>query len=163
MTERLKLLEKIAEREAFLRARVSPWDPADGWSSEIEYLRDIDSELDRLYRELDALGAEIELEEEQEAEDDLPDIVYNFTNGDNPAEAFSNEVCRLTALRVSDARRRCDGVKRLTGAYIDQVGERPNEGELDELANWIIFGPSGLTDKQRIKNRLFKAKEVRHG
>lgn len=163
MSERLQLLEKIAEREAFLRARVSPWDPADGWSSEIEYLRDIDSELDRLYRELDALGAEIELEEEQEAEDDLPDIQYDFKAGENPAALFSDEVCRLTALRISDAFLRCEGVKRLTDAYVDQVGERPDPRELEELTNWVIFGPGGLSLRQTMKNRLFRAKEVRHG
>ena len=163
MTERLKLLEKIAEREAFLRARVSPWNPDEGWSSETEYLRDIDAELDRLYRKLNALGAEIELEGEEETEDDLPDIQYDFKAGENPAALFSDEVCRLTALRVSDAALRCEGVKRLTDAYIDQVGERPNEGELDELANWVIFGPGGLSLRQTMKNRLFRAKEVRHG
>lgn len=161
MSERLQLLEKIAEREAFLRARVSPWDPADGWSSEIEYLRDIDSELDRLYRKLDALGEDDEPADEMESVA-APSLSYDFKAGENPADLFSEAVAKLTAFNIEPSFR-CSYAKDLTDTYVDQVGERPDPGELDELANWIIFGPTGLSVKKRKQQRLIKAKEAHHG
>ncbi|OYD08527.1 hypothetical protein [Paludifilum halophilum] len=149
MSKRMEFLQRIEAREAFLRARVTPWNPDDpeSWPTEKEYFRDIDDEYNSLVAELEKIPEESDEEHDQ---------TYHFNDGDTPAEMFSREVTLLVSQNIECPVLKGVAIANLTNAYIVQTGEQPEPEELDELANWFLFGPGGLSMKKRKQQRLIK-------
>jgi hypothetical protein len=158
---REELVEKIVAREEFLRARVTPWTPEDAkdWPTETLYFRDIDPLLDELYKQLDEATSE-EDSEDVALEKHILETAFDFLNSDNPRDVFSREVALLVSRDVSNPELRIQAVDKLVESYIEQTEERPEPAELDELAGWIIWGPTGTSTRKQKQGKLVKKEAI---
>lgn len=74
-------------------------------------------------------------------------MTFVFT--DDYKEEFKRYVCYITRKPNDGMAGKVEVVQELTDAYVEQVGERPDYRELDELASWLIFGYKGLTNRKK--------------
>ena len=84
---------------------------------------------------------------------------FIFDNTTDYKTAFKTAVTRIVRQDIEDNGMKNRIVQSVTDAYLSATGERPDFRELDELANWLIFGRKGLSQRKKIEIKSYEEAE----